>query len=354
MTDVSRRRLLKTIGAGVGATSLAGCTRITRRTFEATAFGLTAEAALRFGFANAVHRLDRQTRRESLGFADLEVTILSHLLLYDPAGSDLPGFGVFSTPDANVFGQPRNPLVGVDLRRLLVAAVYRTLLRRLLDVAGLDAFTGWAQPPEAVREVPLGAFDGEATAKTFSGVANADGGEHAVILNLVQFDAGPDEVLVASGRSKELDDGESGPEDVFSDAEIDLLLGAFVEAVENVQEVDPDQVAAELGGSSEETTGETGRAESDGYPLIENVGEQPGAYACWYEVRAISPDDCVDLDTGDEIPVMCDNRGNCPFRGRTFVRTCGDDCLVVLRHLPDRPQCEDVDGEDVWLVTEEC
>ncbi len=253
MSQLNRRALLKTVTASTAIASLAGCSQFIPERFAAEPIGVPAETAHRLGYTSADHRqIPIQQTVPAVG----EVTLVNHLIWYLTNGSDRPSpLGLVSTPDAARLGQSFNPLATLSLREILTQATTQAIIQQLLVELGLitSDFADWERQPEIRRELTAASLgDTEATIKLFVAQARAT----MILFALTRVTVGDTVVFVASGHSKDRDqlDENTEPMEAFSETEMDETVEEFTATLLELDEIDPEKLGQEFGGTPTQTS----------------------------------------------------------------------------------------------------
>lgn len=199
----SRRALLAAVGAA-GAGSLAGCSGLASREFEATPVVLTGRGQERMALPE--FSLGETTRTPSVpGLGEVTVTgylaVHSHPGEGDPPyrfGTRTPAFrriGALSTPSPELVGDWVNPFATRPFPELLVGQRGRDLLQRsgVVDTPGFE----WRRGPTEIGTADVELLGQTTQARSYMGVAVGDDGPPSTLLmNLARVVTGGNAVIV--------------------------------------------------------------------------------------------------------------------------------------------------------------
>lgn len=206
MTEDERGRTANWSRRGVlsvaAATALAGCSGFESYEFTADPAVLPDDERRAVGLAEVASEPTTVRRSTRADGVDVEVTIRSHLAVYESAdagGTGPPsswpdgevGVGLLSTPAARIADRTVNPLVRLPLGQVLGLTQGRELLSR----AGVGDATV-ERGLEAVASGETAMLDASTTLESFAGVVSAGERTRAVLAHLAR--AATDDVVVGA------------------------------------------------------------------------------------------------------------------------------------------------------------
>lgn len=202
-TGPSRRRLLRTAGAAVAATGLAGCGGVTGYEFTTTPVVLQGDARESLGYETVYRTPVVVERSRTVGGVDVDVTVESHVAAYgtptvpDRGTAAAPTVGAVSTPNAVVMERSFNPLTRLSLPNLITSESGAEVFARL----GLDELGGtggrahWQRGPTFVAERDGTCVGIETTLESYAGILSGEPRSVAFV-HLTRVDA--DSVVIAA------------------------------------------------------------------------------------------------------------------------------------------------------------
>lgn len=173
-------------------TALAGCSGFESYEFIADPAVLPDEERRAVGLAAVATEPTTVRRRTQAGGVDVDVTIRSHLAVYESAnagGTDRPaswpdgqvGVGLLSTPPARIGGRTVNPLARLPLRDVVGTVQGREVLSR----AGAGDAT-FERGPEEVESGSATMLGTSTTVRSLAGVVTDGGTARAVLAHVAR------------------------------------------------------------------------------------------------------------------------------------------------------------------------